>query len=436
MHKARTHSVTLQPEKCEGCTNCIKRCPTEAIRVRDSRARITAERCIDCGECIRVCPYHAKVAVSDPLEDMKRFKHTIALPAPALYGQFKGLDDINRVLEGLLALGFNDVFEVARAAEYVSVAVKRRKEERKNRYPVISAACPVIVRLIQVRFPDLIDNIVDIESPMEAAGLIAKREYCERTGADITDVGAFFITPCAAKMTAVHNPLTREFSAVDGAISILDVYGALSSQVKDARVERRPVSLQKARAYGVGWANSGGETSAMGVDASLAVDGIWNVIHALDELENGKFSGLEFFEGLACTGGCVGGPLAFENPFVAKNRLRRLIEKLPKTPPEETVAKEDFARYDLNAQLEILPNNVLRLDDNIVVALEKMGRIDEQQKRLPGLDCGSCGSPSCRALAEDIVRGEASEMNCIFKLKEKVRELAQQMVDLGNTTRM
>ncbi|HAR96891.1 MAG TPA: ferredoxin, partial [Deltaproteobacteria bacterium] len=52
------HSVTLDREKCQGCTNCIKRCPVEAIRVHDGKAKIIEERCIDCGECIRCCQNH------------------------------------------------------------------------------------------------------------------------------------------------------------------------------------------------------------------------------------------------------------------------------------------------------------------------------------------------------------------------------------------
>ena len=67
------HSVTLDKEKCKGCTNCIKRCPTEAIRVRNGKAVITPERCIDCSVCIRVCPYHAKKAKSDPMDIIKAY---------------------------------------------------------------------------------------------------------------------------------------------------------------------------------------------------------------------------------------------------------------------------------------------------------------------------------------------------------------------------
>ena len=110
------HSVTLDIDKCKGCTNCLKRCPTEAIRIRDGHAVIDAERCIDCGECIRVCPYKAKKAFSDKLEQLRDFKWKVALPAPSLYGQFDNLDDIDYVLQGLLDYGFDDVYEVSRAA--------------------------------------------------------------------------------------------------------------------------------------------------------------------------------------------------------------------------------------------------------------------------------------------------------------------------------
>ena len=84
------HSVELDADKCCGCTNCLKRCPTEAIRVHDGKARILSERCIDCGECIRICPHRAKRAHSSPLEEIEKFKIKVAIPAPALFGQVQG----------------------------------------------------------------------------------------------------------------------------------------------------------------------------------------------------------------------------------------------------------------------------------------------------------------------------------------------------------
>ena len=118
------HSVRLEADLCKGCINCIKRCPTQAIRVRGGKAQINPKFCIDCGECIRVCPHHAKVATYDKLEVLKQYRYTVALPAPSLYSQFNNLDDVNVVLNALLLMGFDDVFEVSAAAELVSEATR------------------------------------------------------------------------------------------------------------------------------------------------------------------------------------------------------------------------------------------------------------------------------------------------------------------------
>ena len=106
------HSVRLDESKCMGCTNCIKRCPTGAIRVRRGKAYIISERCIDCGECIRICPHHAKYAEKYSFDELQKYKYRIALPAPTLYGQFNNLDDTDYVLTALKKIGFDDVFEV------------------------------------------------------------------------------------------------------------------------------------------------------------------------------------------------------------------------------------------------------------------------------------------------------------------------------------
>ena len=430
--KKTFHAVRLEKEKCRACTNCLKRCPTEAIRVRGGRAHIIDERCIDCGECIRVCEYHAKIAVTDPLSSISRFRYKIALPAPSLYGQFKSLKSIAQVLTGLKHMGFDEVFEVARGADVVTRAIREKLRQPDLPRPLISAACPAIVRLIQVRFPDLIDHIVDVRQPMEVAALIAKREFARKHGVDESEVGCFFITPCPAKVTAIRNPIGHEKSAVDGAISVLEIYGLLSSHTRSHEVDD---SLVQATAWGVGWATTGGEASAVCPENSMAVDGIENVIRVLEEIENNKLGDLTFFEGSACTGGCVGGPLNFENNYVARNIIRRLVDTTSGLHPDQKVDVSMLTKYPLYNQKDILPNSVMRLDEDIVEAMRKMERMEEIYKKLPGYDCGSCGSPTCRTFAEDIVRGFAREMDCIHKMKEQLRLMAQQMVNLAETTR-
>lgn len=421
------HSVRLERDKCKGCTNCIKHCPTEAIRVRDGKAQIIAERCIDCGECIRVCPYHAKIAYTDPFSDIGRFKHKIALPAPSLYGQFKNLSSIDRVVMGLKLMGFDDVYEVARGADIISCAIRQKIAGKKN-LPVISSACPAIVRLIQVRFPSLVGNIMDLQSPMEMAAIAARREYAEKHGVDQKDVGAFFITPCPAKMTSIKNPYGVDKSNVDGAFSVLDIYGLLAGQLKKPGLTETVGAT--ASVAGVGWANSGGEAAAAGIENSLAVDGIVNVINVLEEIENQKLGDLQFFEGLACPGGCVGGPLTFENPYVARTRIKTLSKKIQNTEPSCAYAQRYIDDGSVGFAHPIKAQSIMRIDADMVRAMRKLEEIEKITERLPGLDCGSCGSPSCRAMAEDIVRGDAKEMDCVFKLRDKVTSLAEQMVEL------
>ena len=384
MNDKRFHSVRLDKEKCKACTNCLRRCPTEAIRVRGGRAHIIDERCIDCGECIRVCEYHAKYAQTDPLASINRFKYKIALPAPSLYGQFKQLASASQVLEGLLRIGFDDVYEVAEGADIVTRAIRERMRSiDRDDYPIISSACPAIVRLIRVRFPGLISHIIDIRQPMEVAAMVAKREFCRKHDAAPEDVGCFFITPCAAKMTAIRNPIGHETSAVDGAISMMEIYGLLSSQLKKIPVD---TNIARATSYGVGWANSGGEAAAVCPEHSMSVDGIENVIRVLEEIENDKLPDLVFFEGSACTGGCVGGPLTFENNYIARGVVRTLMHGCDITHPDEKINASYLNKYPLLLDKNITANKAMRLDDDIVEAMRKIERMEEIAARLPGYD--------------------------------------------------
>ncbi len=414
------HSVTLDAEKCKGCTNCIKRCPTEAIRVRDGRAWIFEERCIDCGECIRVCPNHAKLAVTDSLDLVKAYPKSVIIPAPAFMGQFP-TPDPGVVLSALRLIGFDEVYEVALAADAVSMAMRRYLKEHSSPRPLISSACPAVVRLIQVRFPALLDHLIKLESPMEMAAKIAK----DTLG---PEHGVFFVSPCPAKVTAIKQPVGRDKSAVDGAFSMSAIYAECLRQMEHAA--RAPL-IPKASGYGMGWGRSGGETTIMGRD-SLAVDGIHQCIKVFEEVERDKLAGLDFIEAQACVTGCVGGCLAVENPFVARVRVRNLAAERGAHGEEATPGLEQRLKSDYFTYLsEVKARPVLRLDDDISRAIDKLRQLEAVEDQLPGLDCGACGAPSCRALAEDIVRGYADEMDCVLKLRERVHGMAEEIVDLA-----
>ncbi len=424
MEQAYFHSVTLNKEKCKGCTNCIKYCPTEAIRVRNGKAVIIKERCIDCGECIRVCPYRAKKAVTDSLDCITGFRYKIALPAPSLYGQFGENYPRERIINALEQMGFDYVFEVARAAEIVTQASGQYLKNKEIRKPVISSACPAVVRLIQVRFPNLIENLMRIESPMEIAATLSKQEVHEKFGIPVEDIGAFFISPCAAKVTSVKAPYENKKSHVDGVLAMKDVYLPLLEIMKKQKgTDSEHFSLSSA--IGVAWAGTGGESSALSKGRCIAVHGINNINTILEQTVQGSLDNIDFIEALACPEGCLGGPLTVENPFIAKVNLRNEIDRIKKSHAHSVPKVENVDEFVWKSNVEYRP--ILKLDDDMIKALEKMQVIDVITEGLPGLDCGACGAPSCRALAEDIVREDAKETDCIFKLREKVNNIANQL---------
>lgn len=414
MQETSVHSVTLNRELCKGCINCIKRCPTEAIRVRDGKAAIISERCVDCGECIRICPHHAKRAVSDPLDVLKQYKYKIALPPPSLYAQFNNLDEPDVVLAGLLRLGFDNVFEVSRAAELVSEATRRFLQTSDMPRPVISSACPAVTRLICVRFPQLMDHILPLIAPIELAARLAKDEAVKKTGLAREQIGCIFLTPCPAKVSAIRSPMGSKHSDVDAAVAVKDVYPPLLSAMKQVgQVEYLSLSGR----IGLGWGESGGEAAAlMTTERYLAADGIENVIRVLSDLEDEKYHDLDFVELNACSGGCVGGVLQVENPYIAKAKMKHLRRTMPVSRNHLT----DDAAEQVAWDDELNYNPVLELGGTRAERFERYAKMEQITAMLPGLDCGSCGAPTCAALAEDVVRGQADVNDCTVLMRRRM----------------
>ena len=416
------HSVRLDESKCMGCTNCIKRCPTGAIRVRRGKAYIISERCIDCGECIRICPHHAKYAEKYSFDELQKYKYRIALPAPTLYGQFNNLDDTDYVLTALKKLGFDDVFEVSKGAEIVSEATRAELSHSGRKKPIISSACPAVVRLIRVRFPNLIENVLDFNPPMEEAARLARERAVKRTGYSKSDIGIFFITPCTAKITAIKQPICNNGSNVDGVFGIKDIYPSLLHEMENTD---KTELLRDSGIIGVSWASSGGEASALLTDRYLAADGIENVIRVLDSIENGNISGVDFIELLACAGGCVGGVLTVEDPYIAKGRLQTLRRYMPVTrnhlPPGTGPVPEECLTVRADAFRSVSALNESRRE-----SIRMMMEIERILQELPSLDCGSCGAPTCRAFAEDVVLGRTDINECIFRMRERLKQLMEE----------
>lgn len=241
-----------------------------------------------------------------------------------------------------------------------------------------------------------------------------------KTGLPADKIGIIFISPCPSKVTYVKSPLGTTRSEVNGVLAVKDVYPLLLPHMKIA--EQHPMDLAISGRIGIGWGCSGGEAGGMITDSYLAADGIENVIRVLEDLEDEKFAKLQFIELNACSGGCVGGVLNVENPYVAKAKIKRLNKYLPvaRTHSEDIPQKVELGWH---TTVEYEP--VFRIGDTMLESITKMKQIEELCNEFPGLDCGSCGAPSCRALAEDIVRGKAEKNDCVYILRNHIHLLSE-----------
>ncbi|MGD8717584.1 MAG: [Fe-Fe] hydrogenase large subunit C-terminal domain-containing protein [Candidatus Zixiibacteriota bacterium] len=436
--KGYYHSVRLAEDRCIGCIHCVRVCPTEAIRVHFGKARINPLRCVDCGECIRLCPTNAKYAQTDTLDILDKFKYKVAIPASAFSGQFKTLIPLDKVFSALIGLGFDEVYEGALGGEIVTLAVREFLKDNKRPRPAISSLCPAVVRLVQVRFPALVGHIIPIEAPMDAAARVVKISRSRYLGIPPEEIGAFFISPCPAKVTAIKQPVAVRDNFLDGAFAISDIYNLVMSRLE--QVEVIP-GIARASGLGIGWGASGGENRLLGQGRRLTVDGVGNVVRVLELIESDEYHhGYDYLEMRACIGGCVGGPLTTQEPFVAKNRIDELCKLqgdnfgieagLPQDLPfDEIMEMVKAEAFHLKGPVE--PRSSLGLGTNISETISRMKELEEVLASLPGIDCGSCGAPTCRAFAEDVVLHKAKLTDCTFKLRERLQRLANEMSSLS-----
>ncbi|MBQ5716470.1 MAG: 4Fe-4S binding protein [Clostridia bacterium] len=419
------HAVRLDSDKCTGCINCIKHCPTGAIRIRAGKAKVLKELCIDCGECIRVCPTHAMRAVYDHLDVTEDYEYKIALLSPTIFGQIRNLEDLDYVMTAFKKIGFDDVFETSRAAELISEATRKYMNLGAYEYPVISSACPTVVKLIQLKFPDLCSHVLPIKSPMHIAAKMAREEAISKTGLDSKKIGVFYISPCTSEVTEAKNPIIDGDTDIDGVIGICEVYHQLVATME--KLEKVD-AIANSGLIGVSWAIDGGESAALMSSHYLSAGGIENVMNVLEEIEEKKFKRLHFVELRACDAGCVGGILTVKNPFMAKARTQILRKYLPVSMNHletDEIPKDMMFGATLNAV------EGMKLSDNLFEALAIMQKIDGIEKKLPGLDCGACGSPSCKTFAEDVALGYSNENDCVFIMRDQVQHFAKQMSLLG-----
>lgn len=409
------HAHRIDLAKCRGRRKCMRRCPTQAIRVREDKAFIFEDLCVDCGDCMAVCPSEAIVPISDPIAGVSGHKYKVAVPTSVLYSQFDPSIHPYIIHLALKELGFDEVVDISQTCSAVARAYITYMERSPKRRPLIASDCPATIRLIQVKYPELVELISPLDVPREVTAREIKTQFPVKLGLNPEDIGVVYISPCPAKIVSIRQPAEKAKSWFDAGIRVRDVYSLLLPHVVAIKSKFSRTDVPEDFRFSVGWAVLGGLTSAVKRENWLAVSGMDHVMKILDDIENSRLRNVDFVEAFACMLGCVGGPFNIENPYVSRMNSIKQREKY------ENDTEIDVAEIDRRIEngyyfmeSPILPRPTKYFDTDLETSIKRMKESERVLQKLPQTDCGCCGAPTCMAFTEDLVRGEAKLNDCIF----------------------
>ncbi|MBM6750423.1 4Fe-4S dicluster domain-containing protein [Mediterraneibacter glycyrrhizinilyticus] len=343
--EAGRHRSHIDPSKCKECGKCADACPYNAIAHLQRPCKfscpvdaisydeygisvIDEEKCIRCGKCIHSCPFGAigsKTWIVDVIKAIKSGKHVYAMLAPATEGQFGSDITMASWRKAMKELGFTEFVEVGLGGD---LTAKSEAEEWREAYQEgkkkVTSCCPGFVNMVRKHYPELNDAVSTTVSPMCGVSRMIKAK----------DPGAVtvFIGPCLAKKSEVVD------QKIEGNADYAMTYSEIRAMMRAKGVALEPVenTYQEASVFGKRFGNSGGVAAAVqeslkesGNDIDIKVckaNGAAECKKALLLMKLGKLPE-DFIEGMACDGGCVGGPSSFKDQKLAKKSRDALIKE-------------------------------------------------------------------------------------------------------------
>ncbi|MCP4578628.1 MAG: 4Fe-4S dicluster domain-containing protein [Deltaproteobacteria bacterium] len=434
--KATQKYVRFNDDLCVSCAGCVKACPTRALRIKKNNHIHLVEQCIGCCECVRICPTGA---VSTDISAVKSFvdndTYSVAIASPVLFSQFPGVMP-NDVFQAIKKMGFRYVIDITFYIEMFQLAAEefiiRNRERGSAPWPLISPICPVVIRLIAFRFPNLLPNILPIKRPITLAAKEAKEKLKRTAEKEEKEVTVYHVTPCPSKILKNHSSHLKEFPYIDQSLGINDVYPEMIRELEKIRnAELNPFRRDSLNVFpgapGIAWGMSGGEVSGIRNDRSLAVSGLKETINYLEKIEMGLFRDVEYVEFRTCPEGCLGGPLTATDKYLAKSFVHRMVRELGfgrRLPRQKILKPYETGWFFTERSADHLADLYVPL--KAPLSIDALNDIETLEKMIKGKNCAVCGAPDCRTFAEDIVSGRSSIDDCLmFRVRKATKKKVQ-----------
>lgn len=404
-----TNFLTLKKSNCKNCYKCIRHCAVKSIRFSGNQAHIIGNECILCGQCFVVCPQNAKEIV-DEREKVRVLLQSeapvVVSLAPSFVANYEGVG-LESMRKALKKLGFADVEETAIGATIVKNEYERMLNE-EERDIIITSCCHSVNLLIQKHFPNELQYLADVVSPMQAHCMDIKRR--------IPNARTVFIGPCVSKKD--------EADHYEGIVDAVLTFEELTAWLEQENVELTEEidSLQESRARF--FPTTGGILKTMSLEKEgysyLAIDGVDNCISALKDIERGNVHKC-FIEMSACVGSCIGGPV-MEKYHRSPIRDYAAVAHYAGSKDfevEQPESRELFKRFEF-IEKKLQPPT----DKEIQDILRQMGKFKPAHE----LNCGSCGYDTCREKAIAIYHGKSDVSMCLPYLKDKAESFSDTIV--------
>lgn len=412
------HALKFKYDLCIGCSHCTGTCPTGAIHVENGQPILNPNRCIDCGRCYLVCPVNAIYIEQDDFQTIYNYKCPVILVPSIFSAQFPEKINQRAILSAIYHLGFQYVYEVEKSVDIIKDIILNKVTDIDSTKPIISTFCPAIVRLIQVKFPSLVPNLLLTKPPLDLTALYIKKYLTEQEGIPLEDIGIFYVSPCAAKIAAVKSPVGDEKSPVDGVINMNYFYNKVFRVIKQGvyKLREKEFDFHTLSQKSILFSLTGGEINDIPSGRNLAIDEVHNVSEFLEKVENEDVDDIDFLELRACDESCAGGILCAGNRFLIAERQKKRAKHSPKkvNPKENNLLNYSEYLVDNIPVGKVYPRSMDKLDDDIAIAMRKMKKSFEINANLPQVDCRICGYQTCKSLSEAIVNNKADLKQCFF----------------------